>query len=60
MLRLGHTSNSVSCYCSSVASYCAWMRGILKMIGPSSKTWILAVWAAGTFAVLTAVALFPV
>jgi hypothetical protein len=34
--------------------------GILKMIGPSSKTWILAVWAAGTFAVLTAVALFPV
>jgi hypothetical protein len=39
---------------------CLDVRGFLKMIGPSSKTWILAVWAAGTFAVLTAVALFPV
>lgn len=29
------------------------------MIGPASKSWVLTVWAAGTFAILTAVALFP-
>ena len=34
--------------------------GVKKMIGPSSKPWVLAFWAMGTFAVLGAVAMFPI